>query len=97
MKRLIPAGELSLCVFAVWLLLVGSIEPGHLLLALLPLSGQRLRTGNAGMQRPLVAMKLLLVVLWDIVISKIEVARRVLGPRDAAATIARSSSATRPR
>lgn len=88
MKRLIPAPVLSLCVFAVWLLLVGSIEPGHLLLALLlaillPLFGQRLRTGNAGLRRPLVAVKLFLVVLWDIVISNIEVARRILG-REAA-------------
>jgi multicomponent K+:H+ antiporter subunit E len=84
MKSLFPAPLLSLCVFVVWLLLVGSVEPGHLVLAsvqavLLPLLAQRLRVGNAGVRRPLVAIRLLLVVLWDIVVSNIQVAKLILG------------------
>ena len=84
MNRLFPAPLLSLCVFVVWLLLVGSIEPGHLLLAavqavLLPLVAQRLRGAAAGIRRPLVAVRLLLVVLWDIVVSNIQVAKLILG------------------
>lgn len=84
MNKLFPAPLLSLCVFVVWLLLVGSIEPGHLLLAavqavLLPLAAQRLRSGPAGIRRPLVAVRLLLVVLWDIVVSNIQVAKLILG------------------
>jgi multicomponent K+:H+ antiporter subunit E len=84
MKSLLPAPLLSLCVFVVWLLLVGSVEPGHLLLAsvqavLLPLLAQRLRAGNAGVRRPLVALRLLAVVLWDIVVSNIQVAKLILG------------------
>lgn len=84
MNTLFPAPLLSLCVFVVWLLLVGSIEPGHLVLAavqavLLPLVAQRLRGGAAGIRRPLVAVRLLLVVLWDIVVSNIQVAKLILG------------------
>ena len=84
MNKLFPAPALSLCVFAVWLLLVGSIEPGHLVLAalqavLLPLVAQRLRGAAAGIRRPLVAVRLLLVVLWDIVVSNIQVAKLILG------------------
>lgn len=84
MKTLFPAPLLSLCVFVVWLLLVGSIEPGHLVLAtlqavLLPPIAQRLRHGAAGIRRPLVALRLFLVVLWDIVVSNIQVAKLILG------------------
>ncbi|MBW8311297.1 MAG: Na+/H+ antiporter subunit E [Rhizobium sp.] len=84
MKRWLPSPLLSLAMFVVWLLLVATLEPAHLLLAallavLLPLSVRRLREEHARMRRPGVAMKLALVVLWDIVLSNIEVARRILG------------------
>lgn len=84
MKTLFPAPLLSLCVFVVWLLLVGSLEPGHLVLAalqavLLPRVAQRLRGGAAGIRRPWVALRLALVVLWDIVVSNIQVAKLILG------------------
>lgn len=84
MKSWLPAPLLSLSVFVVWLLLVATVEPAHLLLAALlavglPLVAQRLREGNAGMRRPLLAARLALRVLWDIVLSNIEVARRILG------------------
>ena len=84
MKSWLPAPLLSLSVFVVWLLLVATVEPAHLLLAALlavglALMAQRLREGNAGMRRPLLAARLGLRVLWDIVLSNIEVARRILG------------------
>jgi len=84
MKRWLPAPLLSLAVFVVWLLLVATLAPAHLLLAallaiVLPLLAQRLREDTAHMRRPLVAARLALVVLWDIVLSNIEVARRILG------------------
>lgn len=84
MKSWLPSPMLSLSVFVVWLLLVATVEPAHLLLAavlavLLPLAAQRLREQRAGMRRPLVAVRLGLRVLWDIVLSNIEVARRILG------------------
>jgi multicomponent K+:H+ antiporter subunit E len=84
MKSWFPSPMLSLSVFGVWLLLVASLEPGHVLLAavlavLLPLLAQRLRTEQAGMRRPDVAVRLAFRVLWDIVLSNIEVAGRILG------------------
>ena len=84
MKRWLPAPLLSLAVFVVWLLLVATLAPAHLLLAALlaialPLLAQRLREDTAHLRRPLVAARLAMVVLWDIVLSNIEVARRILG------------------
>jgi multicomponent K+:H+ antiporter subunit E len=84
MKNWLPSPMLSLTVFVVWLLLVATVEPAHLLLAavlavLLPLVAQRLRDESAGMRRPLLAARLVLRVLWDIVLSNIEVARRIVG------------------
>ena len=84
MKRLLPAPLLSLAVFVVWLLLVATTALAHVLLAavlavLLPLVAQRLREDTAHMRRPGVAARLIVVVLWDIVLSNIEVARRILG------------------
>jgi multicomponent K+:H+ antiporter subunit E len=75
---------LSLTVFVVWLLLMATVEPAHLLLAAvlavgLPLVAQRLRDQRARMRRPLLAARLGLRVLWDIGLSNIEVARRILG------------------
>ncbi|WP_374604118.1 Na+/H+ antiporter subunit E [Arenimonas sp.] len=84
MKRWLPAPLLSLAVFVVWLLLVATTDLAHVLLAavlavLLPLVAQRLREDTAHMRRPGVAIRLVMVVLWDIVLSNIEVARRILG------------------
>ena len=84
MKRWLPAPLLSLAVFVVWLLLVATTDLAHVLLAavlavLLPLVAQRLREDTAHMRRPAVAARLVVVVLWDIVLSNIEVARRILG------------------
>jgi multicomponent K+:H+ antiporter subunit E len=83
-KSWLPSPMLSLTVFVVWLLLMATVEPAHLLLAAvlavgLPLVAQRLRDQRARMRRPLLAARLGLRVLWDIVLSNIEVARRILG------------------
>jgi multicomponent K+:H+ antiporter subunit E len=87
-NRLIPSIPLSLSVFVVWLLLVGSLAFGDLLMAAilavaLPLVTHRLRPGQARMRRPLLALRFLATVLWDIVLANIEVARRILGPESA--------------
>jgi len=88
MKRWLPSPLLSLAVFATWLLLNATLDPAHLLLAallaiVLPLLGARLRDEHARMRRPLLAARLALVVLWDIVLSNLEVARRILGRESA--------------
>jgi multicomponent K+:H+ antiporter subunit E len=75
----------SLLVFVVWLLLNDTLDPAHVLLAAVlavaipritaPLRPDRPRIHDWG-----VALRLAVVVLWDIVKSNVEVARRILGP-----------------
>lgn len=88
MKRLLPAPILSALLFAVWLLLVNTLDPAHLVLAALlaivvPWFTEKLRPERPRIRKPLVIVKLGLTVLRDIVLSNIEVARRILGPESA--------------
>ena len=60
-----------------------TIAPGHIILGallawLLPLTGMHLTDGTwPRLHRPIVALRLAFRVMWDIVVSNIEVARRV--------------------
>jgi multicomponent K+:H+ antiporter subunit E len=86
--RLVPAPLLSLVLFVSWLLLNNTVDPAHLLLAAvlalaIPWFTEPLRPEKPRLRRWGVAAKLALVVLWDIVLSNIEVARRILGPESA--------------
>lgn len=85
MRRWLPSLPLSVAVFALWLLLVADISVGQLLLAaglavVLPLIAGRLQPERARLGRPLLVLVLARRVLWDMVLSNIEVARRILGP-----------------
>jgi multicomponent K+:H+ antiporter subunit E len=83
--RLLPYPITSFTVFLVWLLLNGTLAPAHLALAtvlavLLPLASAPFLGERTRVRAPLVACKLLVIVVWDIVVSNIVVARLVLGP-----------------
>lgn len=85
MRRLLPSPLLSTALLLVWLLLNDTLAPGQALLGALlalalPLLTDRLRPERARLRRPLRAARLLVVVLVDIVLANIEVARRILGP-----------------
>lgn len=85
MKRRTLSVHLSLWLFVLWLLLIGEFSIAHVLLAAvlaatIPLFSERLRDQRARARRPLVAARLALVVLRDIVISNLQVARLILGP-----------------
>ncbi|HSX63522.1 MAG TPA: Na+/H+ antiporter subunit E [Pseudoxanthomonas sp.] len=87
-KRLFPSLPLSTTVFVFWLLMVGSIAVGHVLLALLlavmmPLFAARLDREFARIGSLRSLPKMMLVVGWDIIRSNIEVAMRILGPESA--------------
>jgi multicomponent K+:H+ antiporter subunit E len=87
-KRWLPAPVLSATLFVVWLLLNNTIDPAHIVLAALlalvvPWFTGRLRPVQPRLRRPALIIRLALLVLWDIVLSNIEVARRILGPEDA--------------
>jgi multicomponent K+:H+ antiporter subunit E len=76
--RWLPAPLLSLTLAVLWLMLARSASPGHLLLAalaglLLPLVFAPLRPEQPRVRRPLVALKLVAVVIWDALLSNIQV------------------------
>jgi multicomponent K+:H+ antiporter subunit E len=88
MNRLVPAPLLSATLFVVWLLLANTLDPAHLLLAaivaiVVPWFSERLRPERPRLKKPLLIARLATIVLWDIVLSNIEVARRILGPEAA--------------
>jgi len=90
MKRFIPSLPLSLAVFLLWLLLVSEISAGGLLLAAalaiaLPLMASTLQPPRAHFGPMVVVLRLAATVAVDIVVSNIEVARRILGPQSALA------------
>ena len=86
MKRWLPHPIVSFFVLTVWLGLHSSLAPLHLaggvlLAVLVPLLLNRsLGRPGHGSRRPWVAIRLAGVVLWDIVVANLAVARRVLGP-----------------
>jgi multicomponent K+:H+ antiporter subunit E len=87
-KRLLPAPLLSATLFLTWLLLNSTVDPAHLVLAaalavVVPWFTEALRPERPRVRRPLAIVRLGLVVLWDIVLSNIEVAGRILGPESA--------------
>ena len=88
MRRWLPAPLLSATLFIVWLLLANTLDPAHIVLGALlaivvPRFTEDLRPERPRIRRPLVIARLALTVLWDIVLSNIEVARRILGPESA--------------
>jgi len=88
MRRLLPAPLISALLFVAWLMLNQSVSPGNLLLAalfalVLPAFTERLRPERPRLRAWGTIVRLGLVVLRDIVVSNVDVARRVLG-REAA-------------
>jgi multicomponent K+:H+ antiporter subunit E len=88
MSRFLPSLPLSLAVLALWLLLVADFSAGQLVLGVvlaiaLPLVAGVLQPERAHVRRTRAVLVLLRRVLWDIVLSNVEVARRILGPEAA--------------
>lgn len=88
MKRMLPSPVLSALLFVLWPLLNQSWSPGQLLLGAalalcIPWFSERLRPGKPALRAPWVIVRLGFVVLWDIVIANVEVARRILGRESA--------------
>lgn len=87
MKRALPHPLLSLVLFALWLVISSSIALAHVALAgllavVLPLLLRRWWNGAVVVARPWTALRLALVVAWDIVVANVIVARLVLGAMD---------------
>jgi len=88
MKRLLPRPLLSAVLGVTWLALNNTLDPAHVLLAagialLLPHLIAVLLPDVPPLRAPATLLRLLLVVLGDIVIANVEVARRILGRESA--------------
>lgn len=86
--RWFPYPYASAVLLVLWLMLNSTLAPAHLLLGAflgwsIPLLSSRLLGRNVRLHRPLLAVRLLLTVMMDIVIANLTVARLVLGPRSA--------------
>lgn len=82
-RRLFPHPLLSLLLTFVWLMLVNKVTPGNLLLGgvlgiTVPLITAPYWPDRASIRHPVAAARYILLVLWDIVIANIEVARIIL-------------------
>jgi multicomponent K+:H+ antiporter subunit E len=87
-SRMLPHPLLSLAIAGVWLLLVNEVAPGSILLAVLagiviPKLTSAYWPGRPRVRRPLLVLEYLTVVVYDIVLSNIEVAWLVLFRRGA--------------
>jgi multicomponent K+:H+ antiporter subunit E len=85
MKRLLPAPLLSLVLFLAWPILNLSWSAGHLALAalfalMIPWFTEPLRPDKPRLKKWGVILRLGITVLHDIVMSNIDVAKRILGP-----------------
>jgi len=74
MKRWLPSLALSLVLFLVWLVLNQSLHPGTLLMAAIfavgvPLLTRSVRPASVRMRRPLLVLRLIARVGYDLVIS----------------------------
>jgi len=88
MKAWLPTPLLSATLFLMWLLLNDTLDPAHIVLAavlsiVVPRYTDRLRPDRPLIRKPATIVRLGLIVLWDIVLCNIEVARRILGPESA--------------
>lgn len=86
MRRLLPAPLLSAAIAVMWLVLARSLEPGHILLALLlgwgaPALLAPLRPVRPRIRRPLVLLRLILDVGHDVIEANLMVFRTVMFSR----------------
>jgi len=87
MSRLLPHPLLSAILLLIWLLLVNELSVGHLLLGALlgwavPLYTARFWPERVRVRRPLVLLRFIGVVLYDILVANVTVARLILGRQE---------------
>ncbi len=82
-RRLLPHPFLTLTMTGIWLLLVNKVTPGNVLLGavlglIIPILTAPYWPGRPRLRRPLALVGYCMIVLWDIVVANIAVARIVL-------------------
>ncbi len=83
-RRLLPHPLLTLALALIWLLLVNSLAFGHVVLGLLlgwaiPLFTRRFWPDTVTIRNPATLARFIAVVMYDIVVANVSVARRILG------------------
>jgi len=84
-KRLLPHPIFSLVLLVVWLLLNNTLSAGHILLGsiialVLPWATAGFWADRLHLHKPGLAVRFLLLVLWDITVANIQVAKLILSP-----------------
>ncbi|MAM88567.1 MAG: Na+/H+ antiporter subunit E [unclassified Hahellaceae] len=87
-RTIVPRPMLSLLLWTVWLLLNNTVAFGHVLLGLILAIGIPRLTYHfwdpqADVKKPLLMVKFIVILVFDIIIANLEVARRILGPSKA--------------
>lgn len=82
---LFPMPIHSLLLFIVWLLLNNSMSPGHIVLAAffaitIPFIVTGMRDEHPKILKPWLAIRYILMVIWDILVANFEVALLIIGP-----------------
>lgn len=85
MKRLLPHPLLSLMLLAIWLLLANSLGFGQVIIGAVlawavPLYTARFWPDEVKVRRPLLLVRFLGMLLYDILVANLVVARLILGP-----------------
>ena len=85
-KKLVPSPLLSVALLALWLALARAVSPGQVLLGLalalaVPLATTSLRGTKVRVRRPLVVVRFILMVGYDVLVSSFHVAWGVLAWR----------------
>ncbi len=83
-KRWLPRPLLTLLLWAVWLLLNNTFAPGHLVLGLIlailiPRLTSHFWNPQPNVRRPLLFVRFVLILFYDILVANLHVARRILG------------------
>lgn len=84
----LPRPFLSLVLLIVWLLMNNAFSLGQILLGLIlalgiPLLTEPLQTQQMAVKRPLKLIRYIMVLMWDIVVANLAVAKLILGPTKA--------------
>ncbi|MBN2865349.1 MAG: Na+/H+ antiporter subunit E [Thiotrichales bacterium] len=87
MRKILPHPILSLTLWVVWLLLNNTVAPGHMVMGailaiVIPLLTTSFWEEKVCIRHPLTLLKFLGIVLWDIMIANVIVAKLILGNKN---------------
>lgn len=83
-SKVLPHPILTIMLWLIWLLLNNTVSPGHIVLGLIlavfiPLLTSGFWPEKVSIKSPLTLLKFFIIVLWDIIIANVMVAKLILG------------------